>query len=83
MKKERWDGSARAHVVTDEDEQVNQASALWARPKSAISDEQYAEFYKHVAHDLEPPMAHVHARVEGRQEYTLLLFIPQRAAFDL
>ncbi len=65
------------------DEQVNQASALWARPKSEITEEQYAEFYKHVAHDFEGPLAHTHAKVEGKQEYTLLLFIPRHAPFDL
>ena len=65
------------------DEQVNQASALWARPKSEVTEEQYAEFYKHVAHDFEDPLAHTHAKVEGKQEYTLLLFIPRRAPFDL
>ena len=83
MKKEQWDSAARAQVLTDEDEQINQASALWARPKADITDEQYAAFYKHVAHDFEPPLAHVHAKVEGRQEYTQLFFIPQRAPFDL
>ena len=83
MRKERWDAEARAQVVTDEEEQVNQASALWARPKSEISEEQYHEFYKHVAHDDEPPLAFSHARVEGRQEYTQLLFIPGRAPYDL
>ena len=67
----------------DEDEQVNQASALWARPKSEITEEQYHEFYKHVAHAFEPPLAYSHARVEGRQEYTQLLYIPQRAPYDL
>ena len=67
----------------DEDETVNQASALWARPKSDITDEQYQEFYKHVAHDFEPSLAYVHVKVEGRQEYTLLLFVPQHAPFDL
>ena len=72
----------KKQVVTDEDEQVNQASALWARPKSDITEEQYAEFYKNVAHDFEPPLAHVHAKVEGRQEFTQLFFIPQRAPFD-
>jgi len=65
------------------DEQVNQASALWARPKSEITAEQYDEFYKHIAHDFETTLAHTHARVEGKQEYTLLLFIPRRAPFDL
>jgi molecular chaperone HtpG len=83
MKKEQWDAAARAQVLTEEDEQINQASALWARPKSEISEAQYHEFYKHVAHDFEPPLAYSHARVEGRQEYTQLLFIPQRAAYDL
>ncbi len=67
----------------DEDETVNQANALWARPKSEISAEQYDEFYKHVAHDFEPPLLHVHSRVEGKQEYTQLLYIPARAPFDL
>jgi len=83
MKKERWDATAQAQVLTEEDEQTNQASALWARPKSEISEEQYDEFYKHVAHDSEPPLAHSHAKVEGRQEYTQLLFIPRQAPYDL
>ena len=76
MQKEGGDASP-------EDEKVNQASALWARPKSEISEEQYQEFYKHVAHDFEPALAYTHAKVEGRQEYTVLLFVPQRAPFDL
>jgi molecular chaperone HtpG len=83
MKKEQWDATARAQVATDEDEQINQASALWARPRADITEEQYHEFYKHVAHDFEPPLAYSHAKVEGRQEYTQLLFIPQRAPYDL
>ncbi len=83
MKKEQWDAEAKAQVVTDEDEQVNQASALWARPKSEVTEEQYQEFYKHVSHDFENPLAWSHARVEGRHEYTQLLFIPQRAPYDL
>ncbi|MEW5862647.1 MAG: molecular chaperone HtpG [Pseudomonadota bacterium] len=65
------------------DETVNQASALWARPKNEITEEQYIEFYKHVAHDFEPPLAWTHNRVEGRQEYVQLLYIPSRAPFDL
>lgn len=64
-------------------ETVNRASALWARPKSEISDEDYAEFYKHVAHDFEEPLSHTHSRVEGKYEYTSLLYIPGRAPFDL
>jgi molecular chaperone HtpG len=83
MKKEQWDATAKAQVLTEEDEQVNQASALWARPKSEITEEQYHEFYKHVAHDFEPPLAYSHNKVEGRQEYTQLLYVPQRAPFDL
>jgi len=83
MKQEKWDAEVTKQVVTDEDEQVNQASALWARPKSEITEEQYAEFYKHVAHEFEPPLALVHAKVEGRQEFTQLFFIPQRAPLDL
>ncbi len=81
MKKEEWkDGS---QVILDQDETVNQASALWARPKSEISDAEYQAFYKHVGHDYEDPLAWTHARVEGRQEYTQLLYIPSRAPFDL
>jgi molecular chaperone HtpG len=64
-------------------ETVNQASALWTRPKSEIRDEQYIEFYKHVGHDFEAPLAWTHNRVEGRQEYTQLLYIPAHAPFDL
>src|SRR5688572_7270941 len=64
-------------------ETVNQASALWTRPKSEIKDEQYIEFYKHVGHDFEAPLAWTHNRVEGRQEYTQLLYIPAHAPFDL
>ncbi len=83
MKKEQWSQEKNENTITDEDETVNQASALWARPKNEITPEQYEEFYKHVAHDFEPPLAYVHARVEGKQEYTQLLYIPSRAPFDL
>ncbi|MGE5617215.1 MAG: molecular chaperone HtpG [Bacillota bacterium] len=65
------------------EETINQASALWTRPKGQITDEQYIEFYKHVAHDFEPPLAWTHNRVEGRQEYTQLLYVPAHAPFDL
>jgi molecular chaperone HtpG len=83
MKKEEWDKDKNEQVVHGEDEQINQASALWARPKAEIKDEQYQEFYKHVAHDFEAPLAWTHARVEGKQEYTLLLYLPSHAPFDL
>ncbi|GAA0372462.1 molecular chaperone HtpG [Actinoallomurus spadix] len=62
---------------------VNRASALWARPKSEIGEQEYSEFYKHVAHDYADPLAHLHAKMEGTYEYTLLLFIPAHAPFDL
>jgi molecular chaperone HtpG len=83
MRKRIWDEEKKAHRTSDEDETVNQASALWARPKAEISAEQYQEFYKHVAHDFEPPLAWTHNRVEGRQEYTQLLYVPSHAQFDL
>ena len=68
---------------SSEIEKVNQASALWTRAKSEITKEQYHEFYKHVAHDFSEPLTYTHARVEGRQEYTVLFYIPQQAPFDL
>ncbi|GAB1235560.1 molecular chaperone HtpG [Ferrigenium sp. UT5] len=81
MTKEEWkDGG---YVTIDEDETVNQATALWAKPKSEITDEQYQEFYKHVGHDYDDPLAWSHARVEGKAEYTQLLYIPKHAPFDL
>jgi molecular chaperone HtpG len=81
MKKEEWKDGAQ--VILDEDETVNQASALWARSRNEISEDEYKAFYKHVGHDYEDPLAWTHARVEGRQEYTQLLYIPSRAPFDL
>jgi len=83
MKKLKWDKEKSEEKFTDEDETINQASALWARAKSEITEEQYQEFYKHVAHDPEAPLAWSHNRVEGRQEYVQLLYIPARAPFDL
>lgn len=68
---------------TDEWETVNKASALWARPKSEITEEEYKEFYKHVGHDFQDPMTWSHNKVEGKQEYTSLLYIPSKAPFDL
>ena len=83
MQGEEWDQESGKYRSTGKDETVNQASALWARSKSDISDEQYVEFYKHVAHDFEAPLAWTHNKVEGRKEYTQLLYIPARAPFDL
>jgi molecular chaperone HtpG len=67
----------------DEWERVNQASALWTRPRKDITDEQYVDFYKQVSHDWEPPLAWSHNRVEGATDYTQLLYIPSQAPFDL
>ena len=78
----RLDPVSKAFMPGKE-ETLNQASALWARPKSEVTEEQYREFYKHVAHDFEPPLAWVHARVEGRHEFTQLLYVPAHAPFDL
>jgi molecular chaperone HtpG len=83
MKKEIWDKDKQAYVATAEEETVNQATALWARPKTEITDEQYREFYTHVAHDFTDPLAWTHNRVEGKQEYIQLLYLPSQAPFDL
>ncbi len=64
-------------------EKINQAKALWTRSKSEISDEEYAEFYKHISHDYADPLTWSHNRVEGKQEYTSLLYVPSKAPFDL
>jgi len=83
MPKEEWDEKDNKFVVKDELEQINQASAIWSRAKSDITEEQYEEFYKHISHDAEKPLSWAHARVEGRSEYTQLLYIPAKAPFDL
>ena len=83
MEKEAVPGKQADTGEVDKREQVNRAAALWTRSRSEISAEQYDEFYKHVAHDFEAPLAHLHARIEGRQDFTLLLYIPRRAPFDI
>lgn len=87
MRKEEWKEGENDQpgemVLTDEWETVNQANALWARPKKDVTDEQHAEFYKHISHDFEPPLAWSHNRVEGSTEYTQLLYIPGKAPMDL
>ena len=83
MKKEQWDQDKNESVATDEWETVNKAAALWTRPKSEITDAQYQEFYKQISHDSEAPLAYTHNRVEGRTEYTQLLYVPAKAPFDL
>jgi molecular chaperone HtpG len=76
-------GGAGAGGEQGREETVNQASALWARPKSELSEADYSAFYKHVASDFSDPLGYLHAKIEGTYEYTLLLFIPSRAPFDL
>ena len=83
MRKEQWDKDKNEYVATDEWETVNKAAALWTRPKSDITDAQYQEFYKQISHDSEAPLAYTHNRVEGRTEYTQLLYVPAKAPFDL
>jgi molecular chaperone HtpG len=87
MRKEEWKEGENDQpgemVLTDEWETINQANALWARPKKDVTDEQHAEFYKHISHDFEPPLAWSHNRVEGSTEYTQLLYVPGKAPMDL
>ena len=87
MRKEEWKEGENDQpgemVITDEWETVNQANALWARPKKDVTPEQHAEFYKHISHDFEAPLAWSHNRVEGSTEYTQLLYIPAKAPMDL
>ncbi len=83
MQKEEWDAEAAEQVTKDEWAPVNKAAALWTRNKNEITQEQYEEFYKQISYDSEAPLAYTHNRVEGRSEYTQLLYIPAKAPFDL
>jgi molecular chaperone HtpG len=87
MRKEEWqegaDNKGGEMVLTDQWETVNQASALWTRPKKDITPEQYQELYKQISHDHEPPLTWSHNRVEGATEYIQLLYLPSHAPFDL
>jgi molecular chaperone HtpG len=83
MQKEEWDSEAQKQVTRDEWAPVNKAAALWTRAKSEITPEEYTEFYKQISYDTEAPLAYTHNRVEGRSEYTQLLYIPAKAPFDL
>jgi molecular chaperone HtpG len=83
MQKEEWDAEAQKQVMRDEWTPVNKAAALWTRSKSDITAEQYTEFYKQISYDTEAPLAYTHNRVEGRSEYTQLLYVPAKAPFDL
>ncbi|SAI70139.1 heat shock protein 90 [Bordetella ansorpii] len=83
MAKEEWNEEKGEQAKTEELESVNKANALWTRSKGEIEDEQYREFYKTVSHDFDDPLAWTHNRVEGRSEYTQLLYVPKHAPFDL
>ena len=83
MQKEEWDSEASKQVKKDEWETVNKAAALWARSKSDITDTEYQDFYKQISYDQDPPLAYTHNRVEGRSEYTQLLYVPAKAPMDM
>jgi molecular chaperone HtpG len=83
MQKEEWDTEAQKQVMSEEWSPVNKAAALWTRAKSDVTTEEYTEFYKQISYDTEAPLAYTHNRVEGRSEYTQLLYIPAKAPFDL
>ncbi len=83
LPKEDLSGEEKEEAAEPEWETVNRASALWTRPRSEIADNEYQEFYKHVAHDFEAPLSWSHNRVEGKLEYTSLLYVPGHAPFDL
>ena len=83
MRKEEWDAEAGKQKLSEEWAPVNKAAALWTRNKSEVTPEQYTEFYKQISYDTEAPLAYTHNRVEGRSEYTQLLYIPAKAPFDL
>ncbi|HNT39504.1 MAG TPA: molecular chaperone HtpG [Rubrivivax sp.] len=83
MRRTKWDEEKKAQVDTDEWETVNKAAALWTRSKSEISETEYQDFYKQISYDSEAPLAYTHNRVEGRTEYTQLLYVPAKAPFDL
>ena len=83
MVKESWDEEKKAQVATGEWETVNKAAALWTRSKSEVTDAEYQDFYKSISYDSQAPLAYTHNRVEGRTEYTQLLYVPAKAPFDL
>ncbi len=83
MPKTKWDDEKKDTVPTEEWEMVNKAAALWTRSKSDITDTEYQAFYKQISYDQEAPLAYTHNRVEGRSEYTQLLYVPAKAPFDL
>jgi len=83
MFKEEWSEESKSQVIKDELETINEANALWTRNKNDISEDQYHAFYKNISNDFENPLSYSHNRVEGRSEFTQLLYIPKKASFDL
>ena len=83
MRKESWDAEKGENVASDDWEPVNKAAAIWTRSKSDITDAEYKAFYEQLTYDTTAPLAYTHNRVEGRTEYTQLLYIPAKAPFDL
>jgi molecular chaperone HtpG len=83
MRKEEWNAEKQENVLTDEWQTVNKAAALWARAKSDITDAEYQAFYRQISYDTADALAYTHNRVEGRTEYTQLLYVPAKAPFDL
>jgi len=83
MREQVWDAEKSEYVIQDAWETVNKAAALWARPKSEITDAEYKSFYEQFSHDSTPPLAYTHNRVEGRSEYIQLLYLPAKAPHDL
>ncbi|RRJ84947.1 molecular chaperone HtpG [Aestuariirhabdus litorea] len=83
MVKEQLASEDETEVKAPEEETVNSATALWTRPRAELKDEEYQEFYKHVSHDFEDPLSWSHNKVEGKLDYTSLLYVPARAPYDL
>ena len=83
MDEEKEEGEEAKPVAQIEEETINSASALWTKARQEISEDDYNQFYKHVGHDYQDPLTYVHSKVEGTNEYTLLLYVPSRAPFDL
>jgi len=83
MRKQEWSAEKGDYETKEEWETVNKAAALWTRPKGDITDAEYKAFYQQIGFDTEPPLAYTHNRVEGRTEYTQLLYIPAKAPYDL
>jgi molecular chaperone HtpG len=77
------EGDDKKEVKTDKNEQINSASALWTQPKAKLKKDDYTEFYKSISHDSDEPMAYVHTKAEGTQEYITLFYIPKKAPFDM